>query len=1232
MDPLSIAAIGWLMSTLLNKDVTALLEAWAKRIGLGNEFKTLNDQLLQLSALLTSARGLRTNNRFLEKLVENLQQLAYRAENLLDELDYYRLEDEVHQTGTQESVNYSSKSSVASSSSSSFQLASRSILSNVKGMSFHSARDVLVALPKIFSSRINLSRRMNELAEQLQKSEEEVRKALKREALVITAQNTEVSQTEGTNLRQTSSFLIEPIVFGRDQERDQLMNLLTNEESTIVGKVPVLAIVGSGGVGKTTLARLVFNDPKVQSYFEIRLWICVSTRFDIDRLTRDMLECACGNRYDELTILDTLQNKLKDELVSRRFLLVLDDMWEEHDESQWHLMVAPLNCCMVKGSIILVTTRNKSVAKMVNARDIYLQGLDKDAFLSFFSTCIFNDPNFGGNQRLRNIGQRIANKLKGNPLAAKTVSALLKKNLDVRYWIEIKDSEEWKSQSGPNDIMPALRLSYEQMPFHLQRCFSYCAIFPEDHPFTCKRLIYLWMAQGFLDVRSEGKRIEDIGRAYFNDMFDRGFFQTIQSRYGDKVHYTFHDLIHDLAHIVAFKESLTINGPKPRQISPTIRHLSMFHGMKRAEVEDAIVRALSFLEGENLSTIISWDAFTSSIFQNNSDLLKKTKFLRAVRLNLQSWVEQHNFVSLRYLILLIPNFNTCKTLPTEICRLYHLQVLEIANGQLLNELPNNFSDLVSLRHFIVKGNNIHSKIRHVGKLTSLQKLKQFDVQQKIGFEIEQLGSLKDIRGSLHIRNLENVKSMAEASKARLAEKEKLDALYLNWKYGEQENENVLEGLKPNTNLKLLEINGYGGVASPTWLEPSLMFLESLTLMNCKAWDLLPPIGELEFLKYLKLSGLAVREIGPKCYGTHQGMKFPSLEELDINLPYLEKWVWNDQIQLFPCLKILKINKCKKLLDFPLSGCVKSEVLERFPSLERLVIFECPLILRPPPLPCSSLLSFISIENLANIESMVYERTRQKLSLMLDQSSNLKVSELLLFNELTSLRTLVISNISSLESLDLHYCVALENLVIKGCQSLTSLTFGEHLVSLKILKIISCKTLSSMKGLKSWINLERLLFRECPGFVAAWESELKEIERTEPEFSLSLGTIVGDSLALLTLPICKHLSSLQYFRLEVSTFTEEHEVSWQLLTSIYLVDIRGCKNLLSFPFDLFPSLESMCISFPCIQSLPASSQTVITEECLKLRNINGIYICESPVKIFLATSRRTDAVETYARFD
>ncbi|XP_078154063.1 putative disease resistance protein RGA3 [Carex rostrata] len=1197
MDPLStaavgwaISAVGWLMSALVSKAVNKLLEEWAKNNGLGDEFETLKDQLLKLNALFTSFCGLRTNNSSLKDLVQKLQQLAYEAENLLDELDYYRLEDQILQKDA---------------SSSDLRFTSRFNLLKLNGMSFRSARDAQVPKAKNFSPIIDLPQRMKKLAEKLQEYVEEVRKAVGTESNVITTQNTERSQTEATKLLQTPAFHIEPKIYGRIQEREQLINLLKNEKPAEVGKVPIVAIVGSGGVGKTTLARLVFHDTEVCSHFGAnRFWIYVSSRFDIDRLTHEMLEVSCGNRYGEFSNLYELQKKRKDGLVSKRFLLVLDDMWEDKNKSQWDSMVAPLNDGMVEGSIILVTSRHESVAKMVKARDILnLKGLGNDAFLSFLSKCIFNDQNYGGDGRLRKIGEKIAEKLQGNPLAAKTVAAMLvDKPRDVMSWIKIRDTEEWISQSGPDDIMPALRLSYEHMPIHLQRCFSYCAMLPEDHTFTCEELVYLWMAQGFLNVRSADKTMEDIGSDYFNDLLKRGFFQSKPSAYGGLVCYTFHDhLLHSFARMISFEECFRINGTKRREtVPPTIRHLSIFNFIGRDKEE--IGNALVHLKSENLSTVVNWDKFPSDIFQCIWDLLETTQFLRAMRITLCSQVQPEtltfqNFVSLRYLRLIMSNLNNRNTLPNEICRLYHLEVFEIEGK--LQVLPKKFSDLVSLRHFLVEG-NLHSKIQGVGKLTSLQELNHFNVQQEIGFEIKQLGSLKEIGGSLHIRNLENVKSEREASKAKLAEKEKLDALYLNWNRGEQENESVLEGLRPNTNLNSLTINGYGGVASPRWLGPSIFFLETLTLTGCKAWELLPPIGELEFLKHLTLSGLSVREIGPQCYGTPQSMIFPSLEELEIiDMPYLKKWVWSDQFQLFVRLKKLTIQGCTKLVDLPFSRCATSEVLERFPSLVNLKIEDCPLIVLLPPLPYSSLLSFISIAGTGRIELIIYEEKRHNLSVTQGRCPSHKLGELLAFHKLSSLHSLEISNISGLENLDLHSFVALEKLYITGCQSLKSITFGDHLVCLKILNIISCKTLSSMKGLKSWVNLECLYFRDCPGFVTAWDSASKEIEGT-PEFSFSLTEIDGDSIALSTLPLCKHLTSLQKIYFEDST-TKEHELS---------------LDLESFPFDLLPSLKALRIKFPHIQSLSTNSHTKITKECCDLENIENVFIDESPVQIRL----------------
>lgn len=111
--------------------------------------------------------------------------------------------------------------------------------------------------------------------------------------------------------------------------------------------------------------------------------------------------------------------------------------------------------------------------------------------------------------------------------------------------MRILQTDEWKLQQGPDDVIPALKLSYIHLPFHLQKCFSYCALFPKDHRFDGLDLVRIWISQGF--VSSGNKRMEETGHQYLNDLVDRGFFER-------STYYFMHDLIHDLAHIVSSDE------------------------------------------------------------------------------------------------------------------------------------------------------------------------------------------------------------------------------------------------------------------------------------------------------------------------------------------------------------------------------------------------------------------------------------------------------------------------------------------------------------------------------------------------------------------------------------------------------------------------------------------------------------------------------------------------------
>lgn len=137
-----------------------------------------------------------------------------------------------------------------------------------------------------------------------------------------------------------------------------------------------MPIVGIGGVGKTTLAQQIYNNERVKNHFDLRIWVCVSNRFDLKKITKEMIESAnreLRNKESEFGIddnptnLDSLQHTLKGKVQSRRYLVVLDDVWHENSRDLESLC-NPLRSGL-RGSMILVTTRLSKVAEMVGTHD-----------------------------------------------------------------------------------------------------------------------------------------------------------------------------------------------------------------------------------------------------------------------------------------------------------------------------------------------------------------------------------------------------------------------------------------------------------------------------------------------------------------------------------------------------------------------------------------------------------------------------------------------------------------------------------------------------------------------------------------------------------------------------------------------------------------------------------------------------------------------------------------------
>jgi hypothetical protein len=247
---------------------------------------------------------------------------------------------------------------------------------------------------------------------------------------------------DSSSFRQTSSFLLEKRVVRRDKEKDMIVDkLLCGEERNQGSHVSVLAIVGMGGIGKTTLAQLVYNDLRLCHSFDKHAWVHVSEHFDINAITRDIINSLTRGTC-EFTELADLQEKLADEIKDKRVLLVLDDVQNERGDC-WELLCLPMSAA--KTCKIIVTSRSEQVAKLVQTMPPHRPScLSFDEGWSLFKQVAFpDDQEFDAPANLIEIGKNIVRKCKGLPLAVKTLGSMLCNETDEIRWADVLENESW---------------------------------------------------------------------------------------------------------------------------------------------------------------------------------------------------------------------------------------------------------------------------------------------------------------------------------------------------------------------------------------------------------------------------------------------------------------------------------------------------------------------------------------------------------------------------------------------------------------------------------------------------------------------------------------------------------------------------------------------------------------------------------------------------------------------
>ncbi|WKA00307.1 hypothetical protein VitviT2T_018675 [Vitis vinifera] len=868
------ASLQVLFDRLASREVVSFIQGQKLSDAL---LKKLERKLLVVHAVLNDAEVKQFTNPYVKKWLVLLREAVYDAEDILDEITTEALRHKVEAAESQTST---------------------SQVGNIMDMS------TWVLAP--FDGQ-GIESRVEEIIDRLEDM------ARDRDVLGL-------KEGDGEKLSQrwpSTSLVDESLVYGRDQIKEEMVQLLLSDNARSTDAMGVISIVGMGGTGKTTLAQLLYNDQRVTEHFDLKAWVCVSEEFDPIRVTKTILE-AINSSTSNTTDLNLLQVQLKERISMKKFLLVLDDVWNE-DSCDWDALRTPL-IVGAKGSKIIVTTRSTNVAFAMHAVRTHCLGrLSSEDGWSLFKKLAFESGDSSGHPQLEAIGEKIVHKCQGLPLAIKAMGSLLHSKVEAREWDDVLNSELWDLPT--NAVLPAPRLSYYYLPSHLKRCFSYCSIFPKDYKFEKEKLVLLWMAEGLLEQSKSKKRMEQVGNLYFQELLSKSFFQNSMR---NKSCFVMHDLVNDLAQLVSLEFSVSLEDGKIHRVSEKTHHLSyLISGYDVYERFDPLSQM------KCLRTFLPRRKYYYSYLSNGvlHHLLPEMKCLRVLCLNNYRTTDlPHSIEKLKHLRYLDLSMTTIQKLPESVCNLYNLQTMMLSRCYWLVELPSRMEKLINLCYLDIRyTSSVKEMPSDICKLKNLHSLSTFIVGQNGGLR---LGTLRELSGSLVISKLQNVVCDRDALEANMKDKKYLDELKFEWDNEStdvggvmQNRRDILSSLQPHTNLKRLHINSFSGLSFPAWVgDPSFFNLVDLGLQNCNNCSSLPPLGQLPSLKHLSILQMkGVKMVGSEFYGNASSSNtikpsFPSLQTLRFERMYnWEKWLCcGCRRGEFPRLQQLCINECPKL--------------------------------------------------------------------------------------------------------------------------------------------------------------------------------------------------------------------------------------------------------------------------------------------------------------------------------
>jgi len=315
------------------------------------------------------------------------------------------------------------------------------------------------------------------------------------------------------------------LVVGRSEEQ---MKIMASLSKNIREKLVIFPIYGIGGIGKTTMAKLLFRDAQFNEYS--RVWVYVSQIFNLKKIGNSIIS-QVSKTESQITDMQLIHTHLAELLAGKNILIVLDDIWEDNDQFQLDELKKMLNISEASKIIVIVTTRNEVIANNLHTIQPYkLPLLSNDSCWTIIQKKSDLDSRADKTQ-LEQIGKEIATECGGVPLAAKALGNMLR-TFTSYQWESVRYSNIWNVSTSKetHPVLSSLRLTYSYMPAHLRLCFAYCAIFPKGQKMIMDDLIHHWISLDFIDT-THVLSTRQLSEKYIKELLGLSFFEHSVSSY-----------------------------------------------------------------------------------------------------------------------------------------------------------------------------------------------------------------------------------------------------------------------------------------------------------------------------------------------------------------------------------------------------------------------------------------------------------------------------------------------------------------------------------------------------------------------------------------------------------------------------------------------------------------------------------------------------------------------------